>query len=574
MLNRVTAAQAIEQVVASLRAGADASEVLSTLLAQARSMLEADEAHILIREGRSLRLRAAVGSDDFSRHPDLAWGEGVEGLAAARGEAIAVVDATRDACYRAIFSEGHQVGAIVAYPMMMRGEVIGVIAATRRIPGRFSGLDLWWLDLLGGLAGVVIENDRVRRAQERRVRQAEVLLDIVSQSGGEPESLLQRLADTLTRDLDVDRVDVLLLDEDGRNLVCLGTAGAAEPDCKPPAVPIDRGSPLVGVLQTGQPYLWTDVLGDPELRQHLRGGDMRSALAVPIVVEGRRQGVLLLAARQPGAFGPEDQAFALVIAARLGVLVEEAALRRRRSELERAEAEAAARQEFIGVVSHELKTPVAVIQAYTDVLLRRAERAGDAGNLDVLRRIGEQSERMLHMVEQILDLQRLEAGLMALETSRFDLVALTQRVVEEVGSITSQHRLTVEGSGPLPVVADRRRVEEVLQNLLQNAIKFSPNGGNVRITVTHDERGGGRAIVAVSDEGIGISPEEQPRVFERFYQGRNRLYQGHVGLGLGLYISRELVRRHGGDMWLESQPGVGSTFYFWLPVAGPDEGEP
>jgi signal transduction histidine kinase len=225
----------------------------------------------------------------------------------------------------------------------------------------------------------------------------------------------------------------------------------------------------------------------------------------------------------------------------------------------------------VGVVSHELKTPVAVIQAYTDVLLRRAERTGDSANLDVLQRIGEQSERMLYMVEQVLDLQRLEAGLMSLEPSRFDLTTLIERVAEELGSTTSQHQLTVKVPGPLPVVADRRRIEEVLQNLLQNAIKFSPNGGQIEVVAALDEQSPGRVVVAVSDQGVGISPEEQPR---RFYQGRSRLYQGHVGLGLGLYISREIIRRHGGDMWLRSEPGVGSTLYFGLPVAGPDEGEP
>lgn len=300
---------------------------------------------------------------------------------------------------------------------------------------------------------------------------------------------------------------------------------------------------------------------------------MRSALAVPIVVEGTRRGVLLLATAQPGAFGQEDQAFALVIAARVGVLVQEAELRRRRVELERVEAEAAARQEFVGVVSHELKTPVAVIRAYTDVLLRRAERAGDSANADVLKRVEEQAERMLHMIEQVLDLQRLEAGLMTLETSRFDLTALARRVAEELGSLTGQHEIAVEAPEPVIVVADRRRIEEVLQNLLQNAIRYSPNGGQIRVSVRPEGEDADRAIVTVADQGVGISPEEQPHVFERFYQGRNRLYQGHVGLGLGLYISRELLRQHGGDVWLESQPGVGSKFHFSLPVAGPGDFE-
>jgi signal transduction histidine kinase len=230
----------------------------------------------------------------------------------------------------------------------------------------------------------------------------------------------------------------------------------------------------------------------------------------------------------------------------------------------------------VGVISHELKTPVAVIQAYTDVLRRRAEKAGNSADLDVLRRIGDQVERMLHMVDQTLDLQRLEVGLMSLESSRFDLGALASRVVDEMSALTAQHRLTVQIDSTLPVMvlADRRRVEEVLTNLLQNAIKFSTSGVIATRIWQNDSVTEPMAYVSVSDQGPGIAIDQQERVFERFYQGVERLYRGHVGLGLGLHISREIVRRHGGDIRLTSQPEQGATFTFWLPVGGPDSGEP
>jgi signal transduction histidine kinase len=574
MLNRVTAAQAVEEVVAALRAGVDFSAALGTLLGQVRQMLEADEAYIVVREGRGLRLVAADGLGAVATGAALPPNAGLEFLAMSQAEPLVLVDASRHDAYRDSFGHSRPVGAFVACPMVSRGETIGVIVATRFAPGRFGGSDLWWMGLLGGLATVVLEHERGRLAQEHRARQAEVLLDVVSQSGGEPQSLLQRLADTLGRDLGVARVDVLLKDQGSGNLVCLGRSGDDSSPGQPAEVPCGQAGPLDGVLVDGQTYLWTDDQGEASLCAPLHGAGMRSALAAPIVVAGQRRGVLLLSSRASGAFAAEDQAFALVLAARIGVLIEESELSERRRELDRFLTEAKARQEFVGVVSHELKTPVAVIQAYTDVLLRRAEKAGDSANVDVITRIGEQVDRTLHMIDQILDLQRLEAGLMALEPGRFDLVALARRAAEEMATLTNQHRIVVEATEPVAVVADRRRIEEVVTNLLQNALKFSPSGGEITLRVWRErEEAAERACFAVSDQGVGIAPAEQPQVFERFYQGQSRLYRGHVGLGLGLYISREIVRRHGGEIELSSRLGEGATFTFWLPVAGPVDDE-
>ena len=572
LLNRVTAAQAVHEVVGVLRAGAEVASVLQTLLGQVRLMLEADEAYIALREGRSLRLAAAVGIADAPLGASL--GGGLEAVAVSAGEPLVLLDASRHAAYRDFLGRGAAVGAYLACPMVSRGEVIGVVVATRRTPGRLGGSDLWWVELLGGLAAVVVEQERARAAQEHRARQAEVLLDVASLADADPKALLQRLAETLTRDLGVSRVDLLLREGEDGELACFGSSVASDRQCSAGPLPIEIGSALDAVLSSGQTRLWTDDQDDSRFPPSLRDAGARAALAAPIVVAGRRRGVLLLSSESPTAFDSGDEAFALVLAARAGLLLEESELRERRRELERFGAETKARQEFVGVISHELKTPVAVIQAYTDVLLRRAEKAGDTANLDVLRRVGEQVERMLHMVDQTLDLQRLEAGLLLLEVSRFDLAALVRRVAEEMASLTTQHRIAVTiapDADPLLILADRRRVEEVIVNLLQNALKYSA-GGEVAIGLRREQAADDeRAIVAVRDEGVGIALDEQAHVFERFYQGQSRLFRGHVGLGLGLYISREIVRRHGGEIALESIRGEGTTFTFWLPVAGRDE---
>ena len=567
MLERVTAAQALQGVIGALRGGAGLDEVLATLLEEARAMLEADEAYILLREGGRLRLRAGIGLPPSAAGRSLGPDEGLEGWAISHHEAVVVPAAARDPRYRDAFDRTEPAGAFAAYPLVLRDEAMGVIVAARRAPGRFGGADLWWLDLLGGLAAAVVESDAARRAQERRARQAEILAEIDSPPRGADVAgsvgRFDHLVSALTHGLGADYAAVYLLDSGEKALSRVAAAGEqVAVDWPPQRIDLDRGGPLAGAYRDGAPLLLTS--DDPALSA--LGSAVASAVWAPIVVGGEWRGVLLLASRSGDAFTRLDQVFLQVVAARVGMTLEEERLAAHRLELERERAEADARQAFVGVISHELKTPVAVIQAYTDLLLRRAERAGDEANLDILQRIGDQADRMLGLIDQLLDIQRLEAGLFTLEPSRFDLAALAIRVGEEAEATARAEGVTVATySDPprIPIVADRRRVEEVLQNLIQNAVKYTRAGSKVEVRVRESR---GRAIVSVRDRGVGILPEEQERVFERFYQGRNRLGAGHVGLGLGLYISREIVRRHGGEIWLESAPEKGSTFHFSLPL--------
>jgi len=232
--------------------------------------------------------------------------------------------------------------------------------------------------------------------------------------------------------------------------------------------------PLVQVYQTGEPLLCNDLTEAPALAAEIGTPDIRSVLAVPLWVGETRRGVLWTGARRANAFGPEDQTF-------LGA----DELARLRAEIERAEVEQQAKRDFLSVISHELKTPVAVIKAYTEVLEQRAERTGASpADREVLARIGEQANRMLGLVDQFLDLQRIETGLMPLELSRFDLAEVSRRLAQALQVTTTAHRIRVEAPKPAWVRADRRRIEQVLQNLLDNAIKYSPAGGPIVVRVT------------------------------------------------------------------------------------------
>jgi signal transduction histidine kinase len=192
----------------------------------------------------------------------------------------------------------------------------------------------------------------------------------------------------------------------------------------------------------------------------------------------------------------------------------------------------------------------------------------DAGEVRALAVIQRQVDRLTRLLEDILEGTRVEAGGGSGGKERFDLAALARATADRLRPSSPIHALAVESEGPVPVVADRARIARVLSNLLENAVRFSPDGGEVRVLV---ERVDGLAVVSVVDRGIGIPAERQGEVFRRYYRphaGTEHDYYG--GLGLGLEVSRAVVERHGGRMWFESAPGAGSTFHFGLPLPQED----
>jgi PAS domain S-box-containing protein len=240
------------------------------------------------------------------------------------------------------------------------------------------------------------------------------------------------------------------------------------------------------------------------------------------------------------------------------------------------------KEEFLGILSHELRAPLTVISGYAQVLgrrLRQKELAEEAAYCDLIK---EHSRRMASMVGDLVDSGRLESGLLPIEKTPTDMVALVQSVAERVTKdmLGTNHNITlhVEVAPDLPsVMADARRIDQVLTNLLTNAIKYSPDGGRIEVNVTHADIqcNGGQTpqtpsvIVSVIDQGIGIPPEERSRVFERAFRGKQARAISAQGLGLGLYISKLIVEAHGGRIGVEEGPGgVGSRFWFTLPVAG------
>jgi PAS domain S-box-containing protein len=227
------------------------------------------------------------------------------------------------------------------------------------------------------------------------------------------------------------------------------------------------------------------------------------------------------------------------------------------------------KDEFISMASHELKTPVTSLKGFLSLLQRRMSAQEDEKALHYLHRMDTQVNKLTKLINDLLDLSKMQTGQLAYREERFEMDELVQEIMENVQETTQTHHLQFAGLCPAQVLGDRDRIGQVLINLLTNAIKYSPQADSVLIRVARDNN---RILVSIQDFGIGIADEYQHKIFERFYQVTDAEEKTFPGLGIGLYISHEIVRRHGGQMWVESEKGKGATFHMSLPLLEEEKG--
>lgn len=336
--------------------------------------------------------------------------------------------------------------------------------------------------------------------------------------------------------------------------------------------PIDPAGPHPAalVIRSGRPLLdpqiedavISSLAQDPARRAALRALTPRTHLVVPLVARDATLGALSLGRSGAGqAYGPADLALAQELAQRAALAVDNARL------YEEAQAAIRVRDRFLSLAAHELRTPLTAALGNVQSVRRRLARAagGDERTLRSLQLADEQLVRLNELLSTLLDVSRLEGGQLSLTCGDVDLCALARRVVEQSEAGLTRHTVTCEApDAALLVSGDPLRLEQVLANLIQNAVKYSPEGGSVTVRVG---RGEGRAFVEVADTGIGIPPEALPRLFERFYRAPEAERGPTAGMGIGLYVVQEIVALHGGTVTVASQVGSGSTFTVWLPLA-------
>lgn len=222
------------------------------------------------------------------------------------------------------------------------------------------------------------------------------------------------------------------------------------------------------------------------------------------------------------------------------------------------------KDDFIGIASHELKTPVTSIKAYTQVLHNRFEQSEDQLSADMLMKMDTQLDKLTKLITDLLDVTKIEQGRLQFRMEEFDFNELINDVVEDIQRTADRHQVVQKLVKNPKVVGDRDRIGQVITNFLTNAIKYSPKANKVVVSTSINSRN--ELVVSVQDFGLGLSEEEKVKVFERFYRVGDPGYETYPGLGLGLFISTGIVHRHNGRIWVESEKGVGSTFSFSLPL--------
>jgi len=314
------------------------------------------------------------------------------------------------------------------------------------------------------------------------------------------------------------------------------------------------------MLRTGEPQLIPKLSHAPD---DGASGAFASGLMVPLVTRAGTNGVLTCrarASRRP--FDTRDLNLAIDVARRCSMAIDNARLYRA------ARDAIGVRDEFLSVAAHELKTPMTSLRGYAQLLGREYERS-DTPNPDRARRaavtIQVQADKLARLVSQLLDISRIESGKLALERKSTDLSQLVRDVIETARAQLKEHSLVARLPAELIIDIDPLRVEQVVTNLLDNAIKYSPDGGQIDVTLS-EEDGSGMARLSVRDRGVGVPAEHRAHIFDRFYQAHaGGPLTSMAGMGLGLYISRQIVELHGGTIHADFPADRGTQFVVSLP---------
>ncbi len=463
---------------------------------------------------------------------------------------------------------------VLAVPMLKENELIGAIAIYRNDVKPFSDKQIELLANFASQAVIAIENTRLltelRESLQQQTATADVL-KIISRSTFDLKAVLNTLVESAARLCDADMAAIpRLAGADFHHFASYGyTPDFQEFMERHPIVP-GRGTATGRAALEGRTVHIPDVLADPEysLMEGQKIAGYRTLLAVPLVREGAPIGVLAMARAAPRPFTPKHIELVTTFADQAVIAIENVRLFDEIQDKSRQLDEASERKsQFLASMSHELRTPLNAIIGLTEMMVSNAARFGTEKALEPLRRVNAAGTHLLSLINEVLDLSKIEAGKLELNPEAVDLSRLIDEVIGTAGQLAekNQNRLVVEAQENVgPLTADPMRLKQILLNLLSNACKFTKEG-EVALRVRKVADGRDWVELAVADTGIGLTAEHQAKLFQEFTQADSLTARRYGGTGLGLALSRKLARMMGGDVTVASEPGKGSVFTVRLP---------
>jgi signal transduction histidine kinase/CheY-like chemotaxis protein len=565
----------------------DQQPVFETVVNHALALCRADTGQIYIFDGQVYRVAFAAGGSESYRdlliNNPVSQGLGtLVGKVALERRTIHIPDVLEDPDYK--WEESLRRGGqrtMLGVPILDDGQVIGVVSLIRTEVNPFSKRQIALVTDFAAQGAIAIQTGNLfkrlesqRVELERSVEELEALAD-VGEAVSSTLDLQEVLQSIVTIAVDLSGTDggsIFEFDpdtEEFRLSTAYGTEDALIRDLQ--GTRISLGETVVGrAASTRDPQLVPDIdtaPPDPHLDE-LRKHGWRSMLAVPLLREDRILGALVVRRREPGEFSAEVIEVLETFAGQSALAVQNAHLFREIEQKSR-EVEVASRHksEFLASMSHELRTPLNAVIGFSDVLLEGMFGELNEKQRDYLEDIRDSGRHLLELLNEILDLSKIEAGRMRLEPGPFLLPAVLEDGLRMVRDRASQHAIELSvdiATDVSVVVADELKIKQVVLNLLTNAVKFTPDGGSVEIAAGAVD---GEVEITVTDTGAGIPLEDQARIFESFEQGKREAKE--EGTGLGLTLSRKIVELHGGRIWVKSEPGNGSVFGFTIPPQVP-----
>lgn len=560
-LTRRQIARHLQQVATIINGTLDLDDVLKLILERVHNVIPYRRALILLLRGQQLVARATDGVDEPLANISINTTENIFYQQVLLQQYPTIFHNITENPFwklqRAPFAADTK--AWVGAPLVFKKKIIGLLSLHHNQTGYFDDADLELVHAFANQAAMAIENARLYKEEQQKVKQFHTVAKIGRQTAeiNDLQTLLYTVTDRLHHDLGYEFIALFVYDIN-RHTLQLKAASDVTPDEIASAaytLPLSGNGIISTAASTKEPLLVNNISAFPGYFPGPGRETVRSEVALPLLTHNGLVGVLDLQSSQPHHFSPDDITLVQTVADQLAIAVETANLNQQH-------------HEFIHTIAHELRTPLTFLRGYVDLILEDGLGPVPPKIRNSLAIVSTRTYTLQKLVSNLVTHQKLKVS--PPEFALINLPDIITLVAKSAEPTAAQSKLTIHTDiDPTipPIIADPDQLHEVLDNLLGNAIKFTPAGGSITVTA-----GAGKTTVtfSITDTGIGIPQEKQGKIFQRFYRIKTPGTSHPPGTGLGLTIVKQIVDAHHGDISVESAPGKGTTFTVTLPITQPD----